>query len=196
MEPRAMIRRVILSTVLAFVASTCLADDPSSGPTASGQAVADALREFTASDMALVPAGLLQDSEKKDDLSSALAFASDGVVVVNVTGAKLREAIERAVSAYPQSSVGFLQLSGLEAAFKKGAPAGSRLISITVGGVKLDEAHVYSVAMPLSLQQGQLGYANLWEKSTVLRRFDKATLADVVKGRRVGSFVARWSPQG
>ena len=191
-----MLLRILLPTAFVFLAATGLADDPSLGPTASGQAVADALREFTASEIALVPAGLLHDSDKKDDLSSSLSFAGDGIVVMNLTGAKLREGIERAVSAYPQSSVSFLQLSGIEAAFKKSAPAGSRLVSVTLGGAKLEDAQTYSVAMPISLQQGQLGYANLWENSTVLRRFDKATLADVVKGRRVGSFVARWSPQG
>lgn len=190
-----MLRR-ILPPILVLLAAAALADDPSVGPTASGQAVADALRDFTASDLALVPAGLLRESEKKDDLGASLAFAGDGIVVVNVTGAKLREAIERAVSSYPQPSVGFLQLSGIEATFKKSGPAGSRLVSVSVGEAKLEDAKTYAVAMPLSLQQGQLGYANLWENSTILRRFDKATLADVVKGKHVGSFVSRWSPQG
>ncbi len=171
-------------------------DDPSLGATAAGQAVADALRDFTASDVALVPAGLLKDPEKKEELVSALAFEGDGIVVVNVTGAKLREALERSVSAYPQSSVGFLQVSGIEATFKKSAPANSRLTNVTVGGAKLEDGKGYAVAMPLALKEGQLGYANLWEKSTTVRRFDKTTLATVVKGRRVGSFVARWSPQG
>ena len=171
-------------------------DDPSLGPTAAGQAVADALRDFTTSDVALVPAGLLKDPEKKDDLAAALAFEGDGIVVVNVTGAKLREALERAVSAFPQSSVGFLQVSGIEATFKKSAPANSRLTTVLVGTAKLEDAKSYAVAMPLSLKEGQLGYANLWENSTTVRRFKDTTLATVVKGRRVGSFVARWSPQG
>lgn len=190
-----MIRRVLPLVSLLLLAASAFPDDPSVGPTAAGQAVADALRDFTSSDIALVPAGLLRDSEKKDDIASSLAFESDGIVVVNLTGAKLREALERSVSAFPQSSVGFLQVSGIEATFKKSAPANSRLVSVNVGGTRLDDSRTYSVAMPLSLQQGQLGYANLWENSTVVRRFDKTTLGAVVKGRRVGSFVARWSPQ-
>lgn len=195
MHPRAMLRRVL---PLAFIllAAPAFSDDPSLGATSAGQAVADALKEFTASDVALVPAGLLKDTDKKEDLSASLAFESDGIVVVNITGAKLREALERSVSAFPQSSVGFLQVSGLEATFKKSAPANSRITSVLVGGSKLDDAKTYAVAMPLSLQQGQLGYANLWEKSATVRKFDKTTLATVVKGRRAGSFVARWSPQG
>ncbi len=197
MQPRAMFRRV-LPAALFLLATFAHADDPAMGPTAAGQAVADALREFTSSDIALVPAGLLRepDKEKREDASAALAFESDGIVVVNLTGAKLREALERSVSAFPQSSVGFLQVAGLEAGFKKTAPANARLTSVSVGGVKLEDGKTYAVAMPLSLQQGQLGYANLWEDSKIVRRFDKTTLGVVVKGRRVGSFVARWSPQG
>ena len=188
--------RCVLPLAFVLLAAKVPSDDPSLGSTAAGQAVADALREFTGSDVALVPAGLLKDSDKKEDVAAALAFEGDGIVVVNVTGAKLREALERAVSAYPQSSVGFLQISGIEAAFKKSAPANSRLTTVAVGGARLEDTKTYAVAMPLSLKEGQLGYANLWENSTTPRRFKDTTLATVVKGRRVGSFVARWSPQG
>lgn len=196
MYPRAMLRRVV-PLFFVLLATAAFADDPSVGPTAAGQAVADALREFTASDVALIPAGLLKETEKekKDDVAATLAFENDGIVVVTISGAKLREALERSVSAYPQSSVGFLQVSGLEATFKKSAPANARLTSVLVGGAKLEDGKTYTVAMPLSLQEGQLGYSNLWERLANVRKFDKTTLATVVKGRRVGSFVARWSPQ-
>ena len=194
MRLRAMSRRVPFLLVLGLHSCLALADDPSVGATASGQVVADALREFTNADVALVPAGVLKGVEKGDEASAALAFEGDGVVTVNISGAKLREALERSISAYPQSSVGFLQVSGLEATFKKGAPANARLVSVTVGGARLDDSRTYAVAMPRSLQEGQLGYANLWENIKPLP-FEKATLATVVKGRRIGAFVARWSSQ-
>ena len=194
MKPRAMPRRIPLLVAFTLLAVSAIADDSSVGATAAGQAVADALREFANSDVALVPAGLLRESDKKEDAAAALAFGSDGVVVIKVTGAILRSALERSVAAFPQSSVGFLQVSGLEAAFRKGAPANARLTSVTVGGAKLEDARTYTVAMPLSLQQGQLGYANLWENIKP-SPFPKATLASVVKGRRVGTFAPRWSPQ-
>ena len=195
MESRAMIRRVLTFTALACLVAVVRADDPSLGSTAAGQSVADAIREFTGSEIALIPAGVLKDPEKKDDAAAALAFGTDGIVVVNVTGAKLREALERSVSAYPQSNIGFLQLSGLEASFKKSAPADSRITSILVGTSKLEDGKTYAVAMPVSLQQGQLGYANLWENSPIAKRFKDATLATVVKGRRVVSSSPRWSAQ-
>ena len=191
-----MLRRLLPFLALGLLTLPALADDPSVGATAAGQVVADALREYAEADVALVPAGVLKETDRKDDATASLAFQGDSVVVVGVSGGKLREALERSVAAYPQASVGFLQISGLEASFRKGAPANDRIISVTVGGVKLDDEKVYAVAMPLSLQQGQLGYANLWETSTILRRFDKATLATIVRGRRVGAFAARWSPQG
>ena len=193
MHPCAMTRRVLAFVAFALLAAPILADDPSLGATAAGQAVADALRDFTDADVALVPAGVLKDSDRTEDAATSLAFEGDGVVVVGVSGAKLREALERSVSAFPQSSVGFLQVSGLEASFRKSAPANARLTSVTVGGAKLDDDRIYRIAMPVSLQQGQLGYANLWETSTILRRFDKATLGTVARGKRVGVFAARWS---
>jgi 2',3'-cyclic-nucleotide 2'-phosphodiesterase (5'-nucleotidase family) len=195
MESCAMIRRVLPFLALACLAATAVSDDPSLGATAAGQAVADALKEAAGSEIALVPAGVLKDTDKKDDLGASLAFEGDGIIVVKVTGAKLREALERAVSAFPQPSVGFLQVAGLEASFKKSAPANSRITSVTVGASKLEDGKTYTVAMPLSLQQGQLGYANLWEDSKIVKRIEKATMGTVVKGRRVGSFLARWSPQ-
>ena len=193
MKPRDMLRRAPLLLALGLLACLARADDPSVGSTAAGQAVADALREFANADVSLVPAGVLKDSDHKDDVVAALAFDGDGVVVVNMTGAKLREALERSISAYPQPSVSFLQVSGLDASFRKGAPANARLVSVAVGGARLDDSRTYSVAMPRSLQEGQLGYANLWENIKPLP-FEKATLATVVKGRHVGAFVARWSP--
>ena len=191
-----MLRPLLPLIASLLLAVPCLADDPSVGATAAGQAVADALRAYAEADIALVPAGLLRESDKNDDATTSLAFQGDGLVVVGVTGTKLREALERSVAAFPQASVGFLQISGLEASFRKAAPANDRITTVSVGGAKLEDDKVYTVAMPLSLQQGQLGYANLWETSTILRRFDKATLLSVVRGRRVGAFVGRWSPQG
>lgn len=195
MESRTMNRRSLALAALVCLAATVRADDPTLGSTSAGQAVADAVREFSGSEIALIPAGVLKDPDKKEDASAALAFGSDGIVVVNVTGTKLREALERSVSAFPQSNVGFLQLSGVEASFKKSAPANSRITSVVVGTSKLEDGKTYAVAMPVSLQQGQLGYANLWENSPIAKRFKDATLATVVKGRRVGSSSPRWSAQ-
>lgn len=187
----------MLSRALILLALTAVAlppEDPSLGPSAAGQAVADALREFTGSDVAIVPAGALKAGERSDEAASALAFGTDGVVVLSLSGAKLREALERSIAAFPQSSASFLQVSGLEASFKRSAPANARLTSVTVAGARLEDGRSYTVAMPLSLQQGQLGYANLWENIKP-RPFKEATLASVVKGRRVApGFVARWSP--
>jgi 2',3'-cyclic-nucleotide 2'-phosphodiesterase (5'-nucleotidase family) len=191
-----MIRRVLPLITCLCLGATGVSEDPSLGPTAAGQAVADVLREFTGGDIALIPAGVLKDPGKKDELADALAFDSDGIVVIKITGAKIREALERSVSAFPQSSVGFLQISGLEATFKKSAPANSRITSVTVGASKLEDAKTYAVAMPLSLKQGQLGYANLWEDNKSVKPFEKTTLATIAKGRRIVSSSPRWSPQG
>ena len=61
MEFRAMNRRVLTLTALVCLVAAVRADDPSLGSTAAGQAV----REFRGCEIALIPAGVLKDSEKK-----------------------------------------------------------------------------------------------------------------------------------
>lgn len=162
------------------------------------QAAADVIRDFAGTEGAFLADGLLRDGYQKADLSTLIqpVNASDNVVVMKLTGAQVRQAFERSVSLFPQPNSSFLQISGFEATFSKSAAPGQRILSITVGGTKLDDKRAYTVAMPSSLARGGLGYFKIWDTSKIAKTFDKATLESVLKGKHYSETSPRWSVAG
>jgi len=186
---------VALCALLALAIAHCYAatsDDPSTGSTSSGQSIADDLKSYTSAEIALVPAGLMNQPLQKNDLATMLSYPSEGIVVIELTGSQIRQALERSASLFPQPNVGFLQIAGLEVTIKKSGAPDSRVTSVTVNGSKLEDAKAYQVAMPSSLQRGQLGYSNLWDKAKVTHSFSKITLQDVLKDKHVVQSSPRW----
>lgn len=176
-------------------------ENPTIGSNVAGQTVADILREATSSDIAWIPAALIKESPIKDspdkgDLSSLIAFPTEGFTVISITGNQVKEALERSVALQPSPNVGFLQLSGVEASFRKNSPAGSRIASVTVGGKPLSDEKNYVVSLPNCLYQGLLGYSGIWEKSKPVRAFEGITLASLVKGKRATESAPRWTATG
>jgi 2',3'-cyclic-nucleotide 2'-phosphodiesterase (5'-nucleotidase family) len=191
-------RTALLFAFLAFAVVIALGriDDPSTGATLAGQSAADALREFSDAAGALVPAGAISKPIQKTDLASMLAYPSDGVVVLQLSGSQLHEAFERSISLYPQPNVGFLQVAGFAITFSRTAPPNSRVLNVMLDGVKLEDSRSYEVAMPSSLANGELGYSDLWEKAKVVRTYEKADLGSVLAGKRASPSALRWLPQG
>jgi 2',3'-cyclic-nucleotide 2'-phosphodiesterase (5'-nucleotidase family) len=190
-----------LATVLAVVVTLSAAppgktDDPTLGATAPGQAIADSVKNYTSAEAALIPAGEISKPLQKNDLASTLNFPSDGVVVVSLTGAQLKKAFEISLLTYPDSNIGFLQVSGFDISFNKNSGVDSRVTSVTLNGSKLEDTHHYDVAMPTSLQRGQLGYSNLWDKAKVVHSFDNVTLGSILKGKHSAPSSPRWQAQG
>ena len=171
-------------------------DGPQIGAHSASQAAADALRDFTGANGAFMAAGLVNSSFEKDNLASLVKYPADGIVVVNLTGSEIKQALERSVSLYPIPNEDFLQLSGVEATFSKGAAPGQRIVNVTVGGTKLDEKRSYTIAMPESLAAGGLGYFKIWDKSKIAKTFDKATVDSVLKGKHFIDSSPRWSVVG
>lgn len=180
---------LLMSHVVAFAVT----DDETTAATNAGQSAADVLKSFTGADVALIPAGVLSKPLQKNDLSTMVAFPTDGAVVIELTGTQLRAALERSASLFPQPNVGFLQLSGIEVTFNADAPPNSRVTNVTINGSKLEDGRTYNVAMPTSLQRGQLGYSNLWDKAKIDRSFSKANLGTILKGQHVVASPPRWS---
>ncbi len=179
---------LILGSAIAFADT----DDLSTGPTSAGQSAADALKEYAHADGALIPAGVLAKPIQKNDLATMLTSLSDGLVVIELSGSQLRTAFERSVTLFPQPNVGFLQVSGFEITFNKAGPLNSRVTDVTVNGSKLEDGRTYEIAMPTSLQRGQLGYSNLWDKAKVVRTFEKVDLGSVLRGKHVSQSSPRW----
>jgi 2',3'-cyclic-nucleotide 2'-phosphodiesterase (5'-nucleotidase family) len=192
-----VMRRVIAGFLLMLVSVMAFGQDgPQVSAHSASQAAADAIRDFAGTDAAFLAAGLVNKTFDKDNLASLALYPTDGIAVLNLTGAELKQALERSVSLYPQPNEAFLQLSGIEAVFSKNAAPGQRIVSVTVNGTKLDEKRTYTVAMPASLAQGGLGYFKIWNTSKIAKTFDKATLGSVLKGKRSTDTSSRWSAVG
>lgn len=166
---------------------------PGSESHGPSQSIADALRQFANSDTAFVPAGIIKEPGSNSNLASYLMYPADGVSLVTLKGSQIRQALERSLALYPSSNSGFLQLSGIEASFKKGAPVGSRLASVSVGGQKLEDGKSYSVAMPTTLANGGFGYFRVWDQSAVTKEFSGASLESVLEGKPLRETSPRWT---
>lgn len=186
-----------LALVLALASSVLAADEkPDVGANAAAQAAADEIRTFASADVAFLGAGFLKGTFSKDDLATLLQYPTDEVVVLNLTGTQIRQALERSVSLYPQPNQSFLQVSGLDVQFKKSAAPNSRIASVTVSGAPLVDGKTYSVAMPSLLAKGGLGYFKIWDDAKITRRFENRTMESVLKGKKATEGTPRWTAQG
>ena len=171
------------------------ADSPELGGNGPSQCAADVIKAFAGTDGAFLAAGQLKPSSDKDNLASLLQFPTEIVVVLNLTGAQLKQAFEHSVSVYPQPNKSFLQISGFVVTFSKDAEPLSRVTSVTVNGANLDEAKTYTVAMPSSLARGSLGFFRVWDKIKPTKSFDGQTLESVLKGKPSSPSPSRWLVQ-
>ena len=133
-----------------------------------GDLAADAARAAVKADVALVQAGQLREAVipagdlERETVRSALLYPDEQVVLVEITGQKIRAALERGLSVLPQQSSAFLQVSGLQVNFRSRKAAGQRVEAITVGNKPLVSEKTYRVAMPASLAKGALGYFRIF----------------------------------
>lgn len=132
-----------------------------------GSLVADVMRARMRSDAAVMNGGGIRTNRvipagrlTKRDIHALLPFLNV-LVKIEVTGATLLAALERSVSAYPQETGGFLQVSGLTVAFDPSRPAGERIVRLAVGGAPLDPNRRYTVATNSYLAAGGDGYPML-----------------------------------
>ena len=141
-----------------------------------GDLAADAVRRTGRSEIAFVAASELKEVKEEipaGKVSSSriielLSYPEEQVVVVRLTGAQIKSALEKSVSAQPRKNMGFLQVSGLKFEFEaKGS--GDRVRQVTVGDQPLAADRNYEVAMSKSLGNGALGYWRIWGKDNIVR---------------------------
>ena len=128
--------------------------------TALGDLVADAFREATGADAALVagsslradlPAGPLT----RRHVAAVLPFANR-VTLLALKGSTLREALEAGLAG-ARGAASLLQVSGISYAGDSAAPAGRRLSEVHVGGALLEGDATYRVAVSSYLAGGGEG---------------------------------------
>ncbi len=127
-----------------------------------GNLVADVMRIESGAEIALqngggirasIPAGLI----KVDHVFTVLPF-DNYLVVIELTGAQIREALELSVSRYPAELGGFLQVSGISFVFDPKKPVNSRVEEIFVGDKPIVSTRTYKVATNDFLAVGGDGY--------------------------------------
>ncbi|MEZ0325025.1 MAG: 5'-nucleotidase C-terminal domain-containing protein [Fimbriimonas sp.] len=188
--------RILLATLVLAATAFAVGQSPDVGGNSAAQDAADVIRQAAGADGAFLPAGLVKQGFDKDNLASLLEYPTEEVVIVGLTGAQIRAALELSVSLYPQPNKSFLQLSGFEVTFSRlAAAAGKRITSATINGAPIDNTRTYTVAMPSSLAKGGLGYFKIWEKSQIQRTLTGKTIEDLLRGKRSVGSASRWSAQ-
>ena len=119
-----------------------------------GDFIADAFREATGADVALINGGSIRaDTEiapgvlTKRNVLSILPF-NNKVVKVQVTGATLRRALEHGVATVGvEGQPGrFPQVSGIRLSYDASRKPGDRVTSVLINGKPLDDRQLYSLA--------------------------------------------------
>jgi len=156
--------------------------------TAIGDLVADAVRAFAKADIAFIAASELKAKDQPipagkvsaSDLGDLVSYSDDPLAVLKLSGAQIKQALEKAVSIYPQPNLGFLQISGSKFTFLKDGGAGGRVTSITVNGSAIDESRTYTVALSNSMANGALGYWKVWSKTNVAQQYQDASIVKAI----------------
>lgn len=175
-------RITLLLALVASVGFAQMSNDVGAGPNARAQAVADEIRSAAAADAAVIAATTFKMPDPGGDLASFVQYGTEEIVVMSVTGKQILEALERSVSAYPESNNAFLQVSGLEVVINPKAPGNSRVVEVKLDGTALEPGKSYSLAMPASLARGAVGYWKIWDKSQITRSTG-VTLEQLLKGK-------------
>ncbi|MEK6300331.1 MAG: 5'-nucleotidase C-terminal domain-containing protein [Acidobacteriota bacterium] len=169
-----------------------------------GDFIADTFLEWTNADVALVNGGGIRSDRlypagtiTNRHVFSILPFKNK-VVLIQVTGAELRQALERGVSRVVEDGEdgGFPQVAGLKFVYDGKRPSGSRIVSATVGGKSLDDKKTYKLATISYLADGNEGYdvfrgkpdltpsvKNRFDVDLVLDKIKKAPIAPRMDGR-------------
>jgi len=152
-----------------------------------GDLAADAMREGVKAEITLTNGGGIRNDRlipagstlNGVDIHSAFPFGSK-VVLVEISGADLRAALENGVARYPKSSGGFPQISGFSFTFDPKKPVGKKVISVKVGGEPLDESRTYRLATNSYLLKGGNGYTSLAKGKIIIAPEKAKNIADTV----------------
>ena len=169
---------------------------------AVGDLIADLMRTALQADVVLINGGGIRGNAvlpagplRRRDVLTVLPFANK-VVKLDVTGEILRAALENGLSQVERTAGRFPQVSGLRYVFDPKRPAGSRLVTVSVGGQPLDPRANYTLATFDFILGGGDGYTMLREGKVLVKaengpmdsdllieRLKAGPIAPVVDGR-------------
>lgn len=127
-----------------------------------GNLVADIMRHGVGADIAFgngggIRASIAQGKVTVGDVFTVLPF-DNTLVLIEVTGEQILQALEVGVGKYPAQLGGFLQISGMSFVFDPSKPEGQRVVSAKVGDAALDPARKYKLAVNDFMAAGGDGY--------------------------------------
>jgi len=161
-----------------------------------GNLITDAIRAATSADIAITNGGSIRGNRTypvghtitRRDILAELPFGNR-TVLVEITGADVKAAIENGVSDIDKRDGRFPHISGLKVTVDEKRPSGSRVLSIERNGQPLDLSAKYKVASNDYMLAGRDGYTSLARGRTLIGKTDGRLLADVVMGyiRSIGT---------
>ncbi len=149
---------------------------------AIGNLIADAMRDGVGADIGMANGGGIRAKKiyapgtmiTRRDILSELPFGNV-VVKLGLTGAQVWDALENGVSQVESNAGRFPQVSGVSFIYNPKAKAGSRVISVTVGGIPLNKGRTYTLATNDYAAGGGDGYS-VFKKGKVIIDASGATL--------------------
>jgi 5'-nucleotidase/UDP-sugar diphosphatase len=154
---------------------------------AIGNLFADAIREFTRADASITNGGGIRGDRTyasgttltRKDVLTELPFGNV-VVLLEISGADLRRALEEGVSAVEDMAGRFPHVSGLRFVFDARRPKLGRVLDVTIGGKPLDPGATYRIATNEYMMAGGDGYAALTKGKPIIDASGGALMATVV----------------
>lgn len=136
--------------------------------TTMGNLIADAQRAATGADIAIANGGGIRADRTYDagtpltrrDILTELPFGN-ATVLTELPGSQVLAALENGVSQVENGAGRFPQVSGLSFVYDPSAPAGARVVEVTVGGAPLDLDKLYRLATNDYVLAGGDGYGAL-----------------------------------
>ena len=129
-----------------------------------GNFIADAIRDWAGADIAVQNGGSIRADRiiepgllSRRDVIETLPF-DNRVVVLEITGQDLLDALELSVSSVEEGHGRFLQVSGFEFVYDPEAEAGQRVQEVQVAGEPLDPERTYTMAINSFNAGGGDGY--------------------------------------
>lgn len=147
-----------------------------------GNLIADIIRETAGAEIAITNGGGIRASIGAGDVTvgdiyNVLPF-DNTLVVVELMGMDIIDALEHSVRLWPAQNGGFLQVSGLSFEVVPDALPGGRVINVKVGDTAIAAGRYYTVATNDFLAAGGDGYETL--KNSVLVADTGIMFRDVV----------------
>ena len=154
---------------------------------AIGNLIADAARDGTGADIAVINGGGIRGGKmyeaghklSRRDVITELPFGNLNIVF-ELRGAEVRQMAEIGVAKSPLAAGSFMHYSGMTVEADLSKPAGSRVVSIIVGGQPLSDTRLYKVAGSDFFQRGGDGYVMFKTAKLATRMEDARLLANDV----------------